>query len=586
MTMIPVLRSYLARLRPLLVNRHVFFLLFLLGYTEIAEYYGYLPSLLPAWRLEIPLLAYLYCVLNLLLRRSRWQPMVAAAPILLLYGISDIYFRMFGRLLRIAEINQLPEAFQVLSPAIIALAVGLIGLPLLIFLFSLDFRQNRKIKAFAVAPLVILAFLVEKTPNFFMTIFQETQQEIVFYSDTFSARNNGRLSMMLYNEARRKNYLEKIAAHQTKPESQADYDTVIAGLKSQPNKRNIHLIVLESFLDPGLLKGARFSRNPTHPAFSNLFGKKAGLSISPVFAGGTAQAEFEVLCGAPALREFSGIEFDVFTGAKAPCLPSILSQGGYETSATNSYRPDFFNSTNAYTGIGFEERYYPREFAAGYDTYFSTGDVTGEDYIFDGVLFSQNLDFITKRIKDNPSRPVFNYIIGMYGHIPHDINTSKRPMVIKMLGKHWDEGLEKSANQYYYRTEAIAAFVKGLIAKDPHSLIILVSDHLPSLSGGDTYKELNYFDGSKAATRLNRVFIVENGRPVRYSTIHHFDIPRIILNYATKGKYCQEHDCDFATHDTPFARNAYHDDYLDIMSRAMDAASPIRMIGTKTQCVQ
>ena len=276
-----------------------------------------------------------------------------------------------------------------------------------------------------------------------MTAFQETQQEIVLFSDTFSASNNGRISMMLYNEARRKNYLEKIAAHRVKPESQADYDSVITRIKDQQDKRNIHLIVLESFLDPGLLKGARFSRSPAHPAFSNLFGKKAGLSISPVFAGGTAQAEFEVLCGAPALREFSGIEFDVFTGAKAPCLPQILSQGGYETSATNSYKPDFFNSTNAYTGIGFEKRYYPQEFAAGYDTYFSTGDVTGEDYMFDGVLFSQNLEFITKRIKNNPGRPIFNYIIGMYGHIPHDINTSKRPMVIEMLGKNKDEGLGK-----------------------------------------------------------------------------------------------------------------------------------------------
>ena len=144
MTMIPVLRSYLARLKPLLVNRHVFFLLFLLGYTEIPGHYGYLPSLLPAWRLEIPLLAYLYYLLNLLLRKSRWQPLIAATPILLLYGISDIYFRLFGRLLRLAEINQMPEAFQVLPPAFMALAVGLIGLPLLAFLFHLDFRQNRK----------------------------------------------------------------------------------------------------------------------------------------------------------------------------------------------------------------------------------------------------------------------------------------------------------------------------------------------------------------------------------------------------------------------------------------------------------
>ena len=586
MTMLPALRPYFTKLKSLAINRYSFFLLFLLGYTEILQQHGGLPSLLPAWRLEIPLLLYLYFFLNQLLRASRLQPLVAATPLVLYYGVFDAYHLMFGRMLRITEVSELPEMLQVLPPLALTLLGALIGLPLLVFLASLDFRTRRLSRALASLPLLSLLLMVEMTPDFFMTAFEKTQQEIVLYSDTANARSNGRLSMMLYNEARRKNYREKIAGHQMNPASLVDLDKVIAGLKGQQKKRNIHLIVLESFLDPALLHDARFSRNPAHPAFRKLFGKKGGISISPVFAGGTAQAEFEVLCGAPALREFSGIEFDLFTGAKAPCLPRILAQGGYETNATNAYKPDFFNSSNAYTGIGFTKRYYPQEFAAGYDTYFSAGDVTDEDYMFDGVLFSQNLEFITRRIKENPTLPIFNYIIGMYGHTPHDLNSSKRPMVIEMLGTFHDEGLEKAVNQYYYRTEAIATYVKGLIAADPKSLIIIVSDHLPSLSGSQTYQELNYLGGTTEATFLNRIYIIENGRTVRQNTIHHYDIPRIILNYATRGKYCQEHDCNFTAQDTPLAKNASRDDYLDIMSQAMDAASAIRMIGTKAQCVQ
>lgn len=542
--------------------------------------------MLPTWRFEIPLLLYLYFFLNLLIRKSRLQPLIAAAPLVLFYGVFDAYHIMFGRMLRITEITELPEMFQVLPPLAIVLIGILLGIPFLAFLFSIDFRQQRMAKVVAALPLLALLLMVQITPDFFMAAFQKTQQDILLYSDTASARNNGRLSMMMYNEARRKSYRAKIAGHQLNPASRIDFEKVVAGLNGEQKKRNIHLIVLESFLDPGLLKGANFSHNPTHPAFSKLFSKKGGLSISPVFAGGTAQAEFEILCGAPALREFSGIEFDVFTGAKTNCLPQILSLAGYETNATNSYKPDFFNSTKAYTGIGFEKRYYPQEFAAGYSTYFSAGDVTNEDFMFDGVLLSQNLEFIAKRIQENPTLPIFNYVIGMYGHTPHNINFAKRPQVLTMLGKSRDEGLEKSANQYYYRTEAIAAFVKGLIAADPQSLIILVSDHLPSLSGINAYKDLNYLGGAVESTFLNRIFIIENGRPVRYNTIHHFDIPRIILNYATRGKYCQEHDCDFMTKDTPFARNACRDDYLDIMSQAMDAASYLRMIGSQTQCVQ
>lgn len=570
-------------LREVILNRYTLFLLLLLGYTEIIQRHGGLPSLLPAWRLEIPLLIYLYFICNQLLRKSRLQPLLAALPPILLYAVLDVYYFMFGRMLRITEISELPEMFQVIPPLAIALIAALIGIPILAFLASLEFRLRRAVTAIASLPLLSLLLMVETTPDFFMTAFQETQQEIVFYSDTASVRNNGRLSMMLYNEARRKNSHEKIAEHQLNPASIIDFDKVVTELKGQEKKRNIHLIVLESFLDPNLLQNAKFSRNPAHPDFRKLLGKKGGFSISPVFAGGTAQAEFEVLCGAPALREFSGIEFDMFTGAQASCLPRILSLSGYETIASNSYKPDFFNSTKAYTSIGFNKIFYPREFAAGYETYFSAGDVTDEDYIFDGVLFSQNLEFIVRRIKQNPNIPILNYIIGMYGHTPHDLNANKRPMVLKILGNSRDEGLEKAANQYYYRTEAITAFVKGLIAADPQSLIILVSDHLPSLSGSQTYQELKYLNGTTEATLLNRIYIIENGRPMRQNTIHHFDLPRIILNYATRGKYCQEHDCNFATHDTPFAKNAYHNDYLDIMSQAMNKASAMRMLGEKTK---
>src|SRR3989339_294984 len=100
---------------------------------------------------------------------------------------------------------------------------------------------------------------------------------------------------------------------------------------------------------------------------------------------------------------------------------------------------------DTYTGIGFEKRYYPQEFAAGYDTYFSAGDVTDEDYMFDGVLFSQNLEFITRRIRENPTLPLFNYIIGMYGHAPHDLNNTKRPMVTKIPGKYMTGGWRRQS---------------------------------------------------------------------------------------------------------------------------------------------
>jgi len=561
---------FLSLLKILLINRYLSFLLFLLTYSEILERFGGLPSIWSAWRFELPLVVYLYCTLNLILRPSRFKALVAAAPIVLFYVGADAYFILFGRLPHIIELAELPEMFKVFPLPLVLLLSLLIGLPVLAFLASIQYHKIRTI-ALGVTPLLILAMTIEMAPKFFMESFEKTQREIVFYSDVHSTRNNGRLGMMLYNEARRRTYLEKIAGYRGNSVYRQEFNKAVSEVKGQPIKRNVHMIVLESFLDPTLMNGAQYSQRPIDPAFDEMFHNKGGFSVSPVFAGGTAQAEFEVLCGVPALRELSGVEFNVFTGAKTFCLPNILTQGGYETSSSNSYVPDFYNSTKAYAGMGFDKTYYPVEYASARETYLTTGDVTDEMYIFDGELLSQNLDFISKQIKENPEKPIFNYIISIYGHLPHDINTEKRPKVVELQSELKDEQLERSANQYYYRTKAIATFVKGLVAVDPQSLIIMVSDHLPALSyGPNTYRDLNYMGGAEDAIHKNRIFIIENGRAVQYSTIHHFDIPRIVLNYVTKGQYCQEHACDFKSdNDAPVDNTAYRDEYMSIMAQAM-----------------
>jgi phosphoglycerol transferase MdoB-like AlkP superfamily enzyme len=562
----------LSSLKPL-TSRYLVFLLFLFVYTGIMQQCGGLPSMLTAWRLEIPLLLYLYFYCNLITRKSRLQALVTAVPIFLLYGIFDVYHLLLGRLLRITEVTELPEMFQVLPPAISVLVSLLFVLPMLAFLAFLQWRRLRPLVLGAV-PLLILLLLVEVSPDLFITAFERTQKPIDFCSDTVNAGNIGRISMTLYNEAKRESSLEKTTGYRGDSFFQQAFAKEVDKVSAIRTKGNVHLIVLESFFDPNLLRNARFSRNPTHPDFEELFKNKEGLSVSPIFGGGTAQAEFELLCGVPAMRELSGIEFDVFTGAKTYCLPNVLTQGGYQTIATNAFLPDFFNSTNAYAGMGFEKIYYPSEFAQGRETYFTIGDVTDETYMFDGDLLTQNLAFIANLIKENPNRPLFNYIMSMYGHTPHNINTDKRPLVVTMLGEFRDAQIEKAVNQYYYRTEAIARYVKELVRIDPKSIIILVSDHLPSLTfGPNTYRDLNYLDQAEDFIHLNRIYIVENGRAVRYSKIHHYDVPKIILSYVTQqDKSSQSHAFKKVSFPNgPVDMNAFREQYMTIMANAMDA---------------
>ncbi|MFH2220153.1 MAG: LTA synthase family protein [Pseudomonadota bacterium] len=551
-------------------NRYVIFIIFLIGYTGIMEKCGGFPSVFSAWRLEIPLLVYLYYYCNLITRQSRFQSIMAAAPIVLFYSVFDVYYLFLGRMLRLNEVTELPEMVQVLPMWSKISALLLFGLSLLGLLASI---QWRRIRPMILGSLPILAILlaVEVFPDAFMTIFEKTQKEIVSFSDILSAASNGRISMALYNEARRQSVLEKTTRYRDNPFYLFEFAKVLKKIKAQLPQRNVHLIVLESFIDPELFRKAHFSRKPTHPSFEKIFKKKGGFSVSPVFGGGTAQAEFELLCGVPALRELSGVEFNLFTGAKTPCLPNVLAQGGYHTIATNAFRPDFFNSIKAYEGLGFEKTYYPGEYAPSRETYFSTGDVTGEKYMFDGTLFTQNLKFIEHWIKEHPGTPLFNYIVSMYGHTPNDINTSKRPEVITVQSEFKDDQFKRAVNQHYYRTKAIADFVQELMKIDPKSLIILVSDHLPPLAcGPNTYRGLNYLVGVKDSMHLNRIFFVENGRTVQYNIIHHYDVPYIIINYVAKGEKGRDFVRNFTSRKIPFDISSYRKAYMTIMAQAMD----------------
>lgn len=574
----PMISAAARRLKPsafgpkdLLLNRYVVFGAALYAYALLVEWTGGLSAhMFPEQWLEIVLVFYLYFFFNQVQRPSRYQAVLAALPIFLALLAYDIYYLMYGKVFRLPEFAEVPELLQVLPASYLALVSACVIVPLGLFAVALDLRRPFKI-AVAALPLAVLVLMMEWFPSGFSYAIDTLGNEIVFYSDAKSVENNGRFVMLLYREAQR-----LLAVEMTEPyRNRGEYDHAAAlfarKIRQRSNQRDVHVVVLESFLDPTLFHKARFTRSPMHPDFTRLFGNHLGLSISPVFGGATAQAEFEVLCGVPAFESIAGIEFNAFTGANAHCLPDILAQAGYRTMASNAFRPNFFNTIPAYQGIGFREVYFPREYAPGDDTYLAIGDVAGEDYMFDGTLFDENLAFVEKVLKEKGRRPLFNYVLTVYGHTPHDINTAKRPQVLKVISDYPDDHLQREANQFYYRTEAIAHYVRRLIALDPHSLIILVSDHVPPLRNGlNTYRELAYMGNIKDSYHYNRILIIENGRPVRYRTMHHYEVGRLVYNYITNGRFCRSAECEFLDGGRKTSRPAYFTRYLSLMAHASE----------------
>lgn len=540
-------------------------------YSQAIEYRGGLDTslFLSQW-IELFFLIYFYVYFYFILKPVRWRSLFAAIPIVASYFIHDLFFLIYGKIFRLINLIEIPELLQVLPLGYGIILTVLIVIPFIVFFSFINYRNVRAILIGAL-PASMLCGLIIFFPQVYTKFIHVAGNEIIEWSDAESVESNGRYAMLFYREAERRGVLTRTAQYRDRARYENDVAVQVGKLKQNSNHRSVHLIVLESFLDPRLFNKAQFSKNPAHPDFDQFFQGKTGFSISPVFAGATAQAEFEVLCGIPALNKLSGMEFNVFTGSPVYCLPGILNKLGYRSVVSNAYKPNYFNSLTAYKGIGFGEIYFPEEYSAERKTYFNLGYASEEYYIFDGTLFDQNLSFVAKSLKENSATPIFNYLMTSYGHWPHDLDPTQRPEVIQVQSDYSDEYLQRSTNQFFYRTQAIAQYVTELIKLDKNSLIILVGDHLPPLGDGpDSYQALQYMDNVENSHYYNRLMIIENGSPIAYKDMSHYDLPDVVYNYISGGQYCRQKSCAFLDGNTTKERWLFLEKYLTLMAHASE----------------
>jgi phosphoglycerol transferase MdoB-like AlkP superfamily enzyme len=549
----------------------VLLFLFLAGYLLLAESLGgFVASYTGQLWLEGLFILYIYSFSYIVLRPSRWRGLLAMIPLLLLYLTSDIFYLAFGKVFRLVNLHELPELIEVL-PLSYSLPLSLLLLLVIVVLSVQIVWRPERHALYAASPLLLILLVLYSFPGAVALMIEGAGSEPVKYSDAKSVERNGRLTMMLYREAQRLKTLDDLAPYRNRDDYEQRINKKLQALQPYLATRNVHIIVLESFLDPRLFSKLGFSTSPVHPEFEKLFGEQLGLSLSPVFGGATAQAEFEVLCGVPALERLSSVEFNVFNGSAAYCLPGQLVSMGYHSSASNTYKPNFFNAAAGYAGAGFSVSHFPKEFSHDTESYLEFGDPGVEEYIFDQDLFEQNLGYVEKYLRENPEKPLFNYLMTIYGHLPHILDPDSRPEKIELHSDYPDDHLTRSTNQFYYRTEAIANYVNSLISLDPESLIILISDHVPPLRNGpNTYEALAYLDGVENANYHNRLAIIDRGQPRVWPVIHHYEIPALVLNYLSEGAYCHTQGCSFTGNGDTTSQNEWLNAYLVLMAHASE----------------
>ncbi len=428
-----------------------------------------------------------------------------------LYFLYDLVYSYFARSPRISDFKNIGFLYKV-SPLLFGTLIGFMILILMPILFSY-FAWKKETKAPQQAlillgkttALLLLGLIIfsAKTYNY-----QVSNLYFVSWSDTRNVIKNGRICSFIYYNNKRKNILAGLKNHKHLPLSHLFY-------ARKPQRRpNIHIILLESFIDPRKIAGLEFNRPPLSKRLTPFLIRKKKFSLieAPVYGGGSPQTKFEILTGIPALALIDSIEYNLYEGSQTSSFVNALNKEGYHTFAANGSKSGFYNSKLAYQGIGFDQLYFLDK-----NNYYKKSP--GDDYLFDGDFFQANIAWLKQLFsKPDHAEPILNYMVGMYGHLPFERNQKKRPDIITTNST--DILLTNLANQFYYRTEALADFLVNLKKIDPEAIVFIASDHLPPILNKKTKYSLD--------NKMNIALLLDRFKPVDISARKYYEITHII----------------------------------------------------------
>lgn len=238
---------------------------------------------------------------------------------------------------------------------------------------------------------------------------------------------------------------------------------------------NIICVLLESFVDPGLIKFLETSEDPI-PNFHYLYDNfTSGYLEVPVVGAGTANTEFEILTGMG--MQFFGLgEYPYKTILKKTNCESIaadLKTLGYGAHAVHNNGGNFYSRKNAFSMMGF-------------DTFTSKELMDIHDYTplgtwpTDDILIKE----VEKSLDYTPDKPDFVYTITVeaHGDYPHEaVITNPDIVVTGPEDEGWRYAWEYYVNQLHEVDEFIGKLIEMLSERDEKTMVVMFGDHLPTM---------------------------------------------------------------------------------------------------------
>ncbi len=233
---------------------------------------------------------------------------------------------------------------------------------------------------------------------------------------------------------------------------------------------DIVVVMSESFFDVTRLPGVKYEKDPL-PNLHRLQSEAASGSLyTPLFGGGTANTEFEVLTG-DAMRWLprGSVPYQQYVKRPVPALPRLFAERGYRTSAAHIFHRWFWDRETVYPLLGFERFVSMESVSLEKNTLFYPGD--------------DNLTAVVKREIEAAEQPLFLFAVSVEAHGPYEPSRYPGPSV------HIDGPLDDAARaELGTYTDAIShadhelgELLRFLQMRQRPALLVFFGDHLPSL---------------------------------------------------------------------------------------------------------
>lgn len=192
-------------------------------------------------------------------------------------------------------------------------------------------------------------------------------------------------------------------------------------------------------------------------------------ALSPLYGGGTANAEFEFLTGMPSYSSpLTGVIYQEYYDSfrnNAESLARSLGRDGYKTVALHNNTGGFWKRDIVYKKFGFSD-YISLEKMNPIPVDISSNRKLWQWQTDDYVLYESALNVLSENKNDR----VFLHMITMSGHGPYEYEHDG------------DHGEYRYKMQMHETISRIRSFVRQAEAIDPDTLFFIYGDHKPALN--------------------------------------------------------------------------------------------------------